>query len=75
MEKEIKAVKIILETGEFDKEMDSDEKESDIVSKNSENDWSRNLENMKISGDRHTVEKELQAVKTHKQYQSVLQVK
>ena len=64
MEKEIQAVKILLETGELDKEMDSDEKESNIVSKNPENDRSRNLENMKISGDRNTVEKELQAVKT-----------
>ena len=32
----------ILETGEFDKEMDLDEKESNIVSKNPENDRSRN---------------------------------
>ena len=37
VEKELQAVKILLETGEFDKEMDADEKKSNEVSKNPEN--------------------------------------
>jgi hypothetical protein len=47
-----------LETGEFDKEMDADEKKSNEVSKNTENYQSRNLNNIKMCGDRNTVEKE-----------------
>jgi len=50
VENEIQAVKILLETGEFDKEMDSEEMESNKASKNPEN-------------DRSELEKELQAVK------------
>jgi hypothetical protein len=63
VEKELQAVKILLETGEFDKEMYADEKKSNEVCKNPENYQSRNLNNIKICGDRNTVEKELQAVK------------
>ena len=40
--------------------MDADDKK---VSKNPENYQSRNLNNIKMCGDRNTVEKELQAVK------------
>ena len=64
VKKEIQAHNILLESGEFDKEMDSDEMESNAVSKNPENDQSRNLDNMKICGDKNTSEKELQALKT-----------
>jgi DNA polymerase III epsilon subunit-like protein len=63
VKKELEAVKILLETGEFDKEMDADEKKSNEVTKNPENYPPRNLNNNKMCGDRNTVEKELQAVK------------
>ena len=63
VEKELEAVKILLETGEFDKEMDADEKKSNEVTNNPENYSPRNLNNIKMCGDRKTVEKELQAVK------------
>ena len=62
-DKEIQAVKILLDAGEFDKEMDSDVKQSNEVSKNPEKYQPRNLDNIKISGDRNTTEKEVQAVK------------
>ena len=63
VKKELEAVKILLETGEFDKEMDADEKKSNEVTNNPENYSPRNLVNIKMCGDRNTVEKELQAVK------------
>ena len=59
MDKELKAVKILLETGEFDKEMDADEKKFNEVSKNPENDRSKNINNIKSCVDRNTVENEL----------------
>ena len=37
VEKELQAVKILLENGEFDKEMDADGKKSNDVSNNPEN--------------------------------------
>jgi DNA polymerase III epsilon subunit-like protein len=63
VDKELQAVKTLIETGEFDKEMDAGEKKFNVVSKNSENDWSKNINNIKIFVDRNTVEKEFQAVK------------
>ena len=48
MEKEFQAVKILLETGEFDNEMDIDEKKSNEASKNQENEKSRNINNIKM---------------------------
>ena len=63
VDKELQAVKTLIETGEFDKEMDAGEKKFNGVSKNPENDWSKNINNIKICVDRNTVEKEFQAVK------------
>ena len=48
VEKEFQAVKILLETGEFDNEMDIDEKKSNEASKNQENEKSRNINNIKM---------------------------
>jgi hypothetical protein len=52
VEKELQAAKILLETGEFDKEMDADENKSNEVSKNPEIYQSLKLNNIKMCGDR-----------------------
>jgi hypothetical protein len=49
VEKEFQAVKILLETGKFDNEIDIDEKKSDEASKNQENEKSRNINNINCS--------------------------
>jgi hypothetical protein len=50
VEKELEAVKIPLETGEFDKEMDEDENKSNEVTNNPENCSPRNLNDIKLCG-------------------------
>ena len=62
MDKELQAVKSLIETGEFNKEMDAGEKKFNGV-QNPENDQSKNINNIKICVDRNTVEKEFQPVK------------
>ena len=48
VEKELQAVKILLEAGEFEKTMDSDEKKSNEASKHQENEQFRNISIIKL---------------------------